>query len=153
MKKLCIILGVLGLCAAILGAQAEAQVQPAPPPVSGNPMAQGKGYNPSTVVTVSGTVAALSRTTPKRPGQQPNVRLTLQTPQGPINIQLGPAAFVEQQPVRLAVGDLVEVTGSQVNTGRRTRIIAAQINKGGQVLQLRDGAGRPLWRGLGPGRQ
>lgn len=155
MKKLYVIVGVLGLCAFILGAQAEAQMQPVPPPISGNRMAKGGGgarYNPATVVTVSGTVAAVNRSTPKRANVQPNVRLTLQTPQGPINVQLGPAAYVEQQPVWIAPGDLVEVTGSQVTKGRRSRIIAGQVRKGNQVLQLRDETGRPLWRGMRRGR-
>lgn len=151
MKKLGVVSGVLGLCILILGVQVEAQVQPVPPPVSGSPMAVGKGgarYNPSTVVTVAGTIAAIDRMSPKRTSKPANVRLTLQTPQGPVMVLLGPADYVEQQPVRLAVGDPVEVTGSQASKGRKARIIAAQVRKGNEVLQLRDPSGRPLWRGV-----
>jgi hypothetical protein len=149
MKKLSLMLGMLGLFAFILGVQAEAQMQPAPPPVAGSPMLKGKkGFDPATVVTVSGTVAALHRSTPKKPNQPVQLRLDLQTPQGIIHVLLGPAAYVDQQPVRIAGGDQVEVTGSQMTKGRRTRIIATQVRKGDQFLRLRDVSGRPLWRGM-----
>jgi hypothetical protein len=149
MKKHCLILGVLGLFVFTLGAQTEAQMQPVPPPVTGSPMVtKGGGYNPATVVTVSGTVAAVNRSTPKQPNQQVQVRLRLQTPQGPIPVQLGPAAFVDQQPVKIIAGDVIEVTGSQVTKGPKTRIIAAQVKKDNQVLQLRNQQGQPLWRGM-----
>ena len=149
MRKLCLILGVLGLFAFALGAQAEAQMQPVPPPVTGSPLLKsGRGYNPAAMVVVSGTVIAVNRSTPKKPNQQVQVRFDLQTPQGLIAVQLGPAPFVDQQPVQIVAGDVVEVTGSQVAKGRSGRIIAAQVKKGGQVLQLRDTTGRPLWRGM-----
>jgi ribosomal protein S12 len=151
MRKLCLILGVLGLFAFSLGVQAEAQVQPVPPPVRGNPMVRGTGgggYNPATVVTVSGTVTEVIRTVPKKPNQQVRVRLNLQTSQGPINVQLGPAAYVDQQPVKIVAGDSVEVTGSQISKGRISGIMAAQVKKGDQILQLRNEQGQPLWRGM-----
>jgi hypothetical protein len=148
MRKLGLILGVLGLFAFTLGAQAEAQIQPVPPPVTGNPLLKGGGgYNPATVVVVSGTVAAVRRSVPKKPNQQVQVQFDLQTPQGLIPVQLAPAAFLDQQPVQIIAGDVVEVTGSQVTKGQKVRIIATQVKKGNQVLQLRNERGKPLWRG------
>lgn len=147
MKKLSLILGAIGLCAFTLGAQVEAQMQPVPPPVTGSQMLrQGRGFNPATVVTVKGTVTALNRVPARRPNQQVQVQMLLQTPQGTVNVQLGPAAYLDQHPVKIAPGDLVEVTGSDVTKRKRTRIIAAQIRKGNQILPLRDETGRPLWR-------
>jgi hypothetical protein len=149
MKKLYLILGVLGLFAFALNAQAEAQMQPVPPPVTGSPLLKGGGgYNPATVMAVSGTVIAVNRSVPKKPNQQVRVRLDLQTPQGVVQVQLGPAAYVDQQPVKIAAGDAVEVTGSQATRGRKAQIIAAQVKKGNQVLQLRNEQGQPLWRGM-----
>ena len=151
MRKLCLILGVLGLFAFTIGAWAEAQMQPVPPPVVGSPLVKAKGaggYNPATVVVVSGTVTLVKRSVPQKPNRQVQVRFDLQTPQGLIPVQLGPAAFVDQQPVQIVAGDVVEVTGSQVTKGRRARIIAAQVKKGSQILQLRNEQGQPLWRGM-----
>ena len=149
MKKLSVILGVLGLCAFIWGTPAMAQMQPVPPPVAGNPLARGHGgYNPATVMTISGTVTRVKHTTPKKLKQQPHVRLRLQTSRGTIPVELGPAAFIDQQPLQIAAGDRIKVTGSWVGKGRKGLIIAGQVKKGGQVLQLRDNTGRPLWRGM-----
>ena len=144
MKILFLTLGVLGLLALALGAPVEAQMQP--PPATGSPaskMGGGTGNN-SSMLVMNGTVTAVNRSAPQTPDQQVQVRLTLQTPRGPLPVLLGPAAFVDQQPVQIAVGDVVEVTGSLVSRGRKTRIIAAQVRKGNQVLQLRNEQGQPL---------
>jgi hypothetical protein len=146
MKIFFLTLGVLGLFAFTLGAQVEAQMQPVPSPVTGSPtskMGGGTGNNPSMVV-MDGTVTAVNRSAPQTPDQQVQVRLTLQTPRGPLPVLLGPAALVDQQPVQIVVGDVVEVTGSLVSRGRKTMIIAAQVRKGNQVLQLRNEQGQPL---------
>ena len=150
MRKLCLILGVVGLFAFTSGLQAEAQIQPVPPPVTGSPTVTkgGGGFNPATLVTVSGTVTAVSRSTPKQPNQQVQVRMKLQTPQGLMPVQLGPAAFLDQQPVQIVAGDVVEVTGSHVSRGRRGRIVATQVKKDNQVLLLRNQQGQPLWQGM-----
>jgi hypothetical protein len=157
MKKLCLILAVIGLFAISLGPLAEAQMQPppaqplqpVPPPVTGSPLAQsGKGYNPAAVMTLSGHVAAVNTRAPKKEGRDVMMTLVLKTEQGNVNVNVGPAAFVAQQNFPLAVGDLVQVKGSVTQRQRGAAIIAAEITKGSQVLRLRDEAGRPLWKGM-----
>jgi hypothetical protein len=59
---------------------------------------------------------------------------------------MGPASFVDQQPVQIAAGDVVEVTGWLVTRGRKSRLIAGQVKKGNQVLRLRNEQGQPLWQ-------
>jgi hypothetical protein len=46
----------------------------------------------------------------------------------------------------LAAGDQLEVRGTRVKTGPRDSILAASITKDGQVVQLRDHLGHPVWR-------
>jgi hypothetical protein len=140
---------VLSLFAFTWGTQVAAQMQT---PVTGSPtqMGGGKVYTPA-VVVMNGTVTAVNRTIPQTPEQQVQVRFTLQTTRGPIPVRLGPAAFVDRQPVQVAVGDVVQVTGTIVSRGRRTILFAAQVKKGSQVLQLRNEQGQPLG-GAAPSR-
>ncbi len=149
MRKLSLILAVSLVFALTLGTLAEAQVQPAPPPVTGNPLAQsGKVYNPAAVMVLSGQVTAVNTRAPKKEGRDVMMSLTLRTEQGNINVNVGPAAFVAQQNFPIAVGDLVQVKGSVTQRQRGASMIAAEIAKGSQVLRLRDEAGRPLWKGM-----
>ena len=157
MKKLSLILALPLLFALALGPLAAAQMQPPPeqpmqpmpPPVTGNPMAQsGKGYNPAAVMTLSGQVAAVKTRAPKKEGRDVMMTLVLRTEQGNVNVNVGPAAFVAQQNFPLAVGDLVQVKGSVTQRQRGASMIAGEITKGSQVLRLRDEAGRPLWKGM-----
>jgi hypothetical protein len=53
---------------------------------------------------------------------------------------------LDQQALKLAVGDQVEVKGVRVNRPRVSIFIAVEVRQGDQVLKLRDDAtGRPLW--------
>jgi len=143
MKKLSLILAVPLLFALTLGPLAEAQMQPAPPPMTG-----GKGYNPAAVTTVSGQVTAVNTRAPKKEGRDVMMSMVLRTEQGNINVNVGPAGYVAQQNFPIAVGDLVTVKGSIAQRQRGAAMIAAEITKGSQMLRLRDEAGRPLWKGM-----
>jgi hypothetical protein len=148
MKRLCLTLGMLGLVALALAAQAEAQTQPATPQLPGTPAVKrgGKVFNPANITVMSGTVTAINRSVPQSPDQPVQVGFTLQSPLGPIRVMMGPASFVDQQPVQIAAGDVVEVTGWLVTRGRKSRLIAGQVKKGNQVLRLRNEQGQPLWQ-------
>jgi len=74
------------------------------------------------------------------------VRFTLTTAQGPVQVFLGPAKFVDAQPLKLAAGDQVEVKASKITGPKgRTTYTAAEVMRGGQVMKLRDDQGRALW--------
>jgi hypothetical protein len=49
--------------------------------------------------------------------------------------------------VKIEPGDRVEITGSRVTVEGKPTIIAAEVRKGDEVLQLRDAAGVPVWAG------
>jgi hypothetical protein len=150
-KKLSMIVGILGTLAFLAAppswAQQSASPQ-APPAVSGK-HAFGKRawkYNPQAVETLTGKVVAVTRHTSKRPGRPARVAMMLQTEKGKVKVSLGPADYLDQQGLKLAAGDQVEVKGVQVTHHNRTSFIAGEVKKGGQVLKLRDEAtGRPLW--------
>jgi hypothetical protein len=103
-------------------------------------------YNPKTVETLSGQVVSVEKLTS---GQRMSygVHFTLKTDKETIAVHLGPSWYMEKQPVTIAQGDKVEVTGSRINYQGQPAIIAAEVKKGGQVLKLRDANGVPAWAG------
>jgi len=113
----------------------------------------GKFYDPSTLETVVGEVVQVQRGPLGKKGKVDMVRLTLKTDQETILVFLGPATFVDAQPLKLAPGDKVEVTGSRQRHAARglAFINAGALKKDGQVMQIRDDQGKPLWRGQGQG--
>ncbi len=104
---------------------------------------KGRMYDPTTVATVSGTVESVAEV---QMGRGQGVHVTVKTAEGSLEVDLGPSFYVDAQPVKLAAGDAVTVTGSKIMRGGSAVIIAAEVTKGGQVLKLRDSAtGVPLW--------
>jgi hypothetical protein len=73
----------------------------------------------------------------------------LKTETGEIPIHLGPAWYLDKQAMKLEPKDQIEVRGSRITFEGKPAIIAAQVTKGGAVLQLRDDRGIPVWRGQG----
>ena len=108
----------------------------------------GRMYDPQTVTTVSGEVVSADTISGPRGGYQ-GLHLTLKTDQETIPVHLGPKQFLDQQPIKFAAGDKVEVIGSRVTFDGKPVILAAEVKKGGQSLQLRDANGIPVWAGRG----
>lgn len=106
----------------------------------------GGVYNPQAVETVQGEVEKVERFSSGK-GKSAGVRIIVKTGTETMPVVLGPAWFVEQQALKLAAGDRVEITGSR-SPGRETTIfIAGEVKKGNQVLRLRDAEGIPVWAG------
>ena len=74
------------------------------------------------------------------------VHALLKTASEEVSVRLGPAWYLEQQGMKLAPNDQIEVRGSRVTFDGKPLIVAAQITKGAQVVRLRDDAGVPAWR-------
>lgn len=102
-------------------------------------------YDVATVTSVSGTVASEQRQDRGR-GHR-GVHLSLDTPAGALDVHLGPDFFVDGQPLKLAVGDQVTVTGSKVTFEGAPALVARSVSRGAETLVLRDEAGRPRWSG------
>lgn len=111
--------------------------------------AGGRMYDAKTVETLTGEVIAVERV-PAGKGRAGGVHLTLKTDKEEIAVHLGPQWYVDRQPVKVAARDHVEVRGSRISPAGRPVILAAEVEKGDQVLKLRDAAGLPLWRGRRP---
>jgi hypothetical protein len=130
-------------------------VQPAPPPPApavAPPVAIPKSigprrfYNPGTVETLAGEVVDVQRGPVRQGGKGNVVRFNLKTDKETILVFLGPAKFVDNQTVKLAAKDKVEVKGSRITGPKgKSTITAAEVTKGGQVMKLRDDNGTPLW--------
>lgn len=114
----------------------------------------GRMYDPKTVETVSGEVRSVEQIQGRgrgRGGGGHGVHLILKTDKEEIAVHLGPSWYIDKQGLKLAAGDRIEVRGSRVTFEGKPAIIAAEVKKGGQSLQLRDDNGLPLWRGRGRG--
>jgi hypothetical protein len=105
-----------------------------------------RNYDPATVATISGTVVTVERITPAK-GMSNGVHLAVKTETGVESVHLGPAWYIDNQEVTIAPNDKVEVTGSRVTLDGKPAILAAEVTKGEDVLQLRGKDGTPYWSG------
>jgi len=63
----------------------------------------------------------------------------------PLDVYLGPAAFIKDINFPLRVRERLEVIGSKVKVGSATVILAREIRHDNDTLYLRDRAGEPMW--------
>ena len=106
----------------------------------------GRMYNPQTVETISGEVVKVEKITPMK-GMSNGIHILVKTDTGEISVHLGPSWYIDKQDTKIAVGDKVEVKGSKVEYSGKPAIIAAEVQKGDEVLKLRDDNGYPAWAG------
>jgi hypothetical protein len=109
-------------------------------------------YDVDSVTTLRGTVTGVTVVS-AQPGRLGGTHITLQGEGGATEVHVGPTWFLEQEGVELTKGDALEVTGSVVDSGGATFLVAREIKKGTQVFPLRDERGLPLWAGGARRRQ
>lgn len=100
-------------------------------------------YNPETVTTVTGSVAAVE-VEPARRGRAGGMHITLSDAKNTV-AHIGPAWFAQAEGLAFTKGDKVEVTGSLVTVRGETYLIAREVKKADKVVKLREADGRPLW--------
>ncbi|MGJ5675606.1 MAG: hypothetical protein ACR9NN_18645 [Nostochopsis sp.] len=103
-------------------------------------------YNPKTVEKLSGEVVSTDTITPIG-GMSHGVHLVLKTAKETISVHLGPGWFIENQDIQIKPKDKIEVKGSRITFAGQPTIIAAEVNKGDEILKLRDQNGFPVWSG------
>lgn len=103
-------------------------------------------YDPKAVETITGEVTAVDRFTPMK-GMSGGVHMNVKTDKETISVQLGPSWYLENQDVKIAAKDKVEVKGARTTFAGKPAIIAAEVKKGDEVLKLRDDNGFPVWSG------
>lgn len=106
----------------------------------------GRMYDPKTVEVVNGEVVSVEKLAPKK-GMAYGVHLTLKTEKEAIPIHLGPGWYIENQEVRIAPGDKIEVKGSRITYAGKPAIVAAEVRRSDGILRLRDENGFPVWAG------
>jgi hypothetical protein len=106
----------------------------------------GRMYDPKTVETIKGEVVSVDRFAPRK-GMGQGVHMAVKTATETVPVHLGPSWYLENQDVKLAPKDTVEVTGSRITFQGKPALIAAEVRKGDEVLKLRDDSGYPVWAG------
>ncbi len=113
----------------------------------------GKAFNPSTVKTITGTVESVGSFKPEGApaGATGGLRLRVKTAGGQtMTVYAGPISYAEQKNFFVMPGDQITITGSETKIRSRSVILASELKKGDQTLQLRDKSGKPLWSMGGP---
>ncbi len=78
-------------------------------------------------------------------GMHDGVYLLLQTTREVVDIHLGPSWYVNHQDFRIQRGDHVTVKGARILFGDGSAVMAIEIVKGEEALQLRGTEGYPAW--------
>ncbi|MEQ8999122.1 MAG: hypothetical protein RID53_21690 [Coleofasciculus sp. B1-GNL1-01] len=101
-------------------------------------------YNPDSVETITGEVISVDRFTSNR-GRSEGMRMQMRTGNETVSVHLGPAWYWQNQGMTIEPNDRIQVQGSRVNRAGNPAMIAAQVQKGNQVLRLRNENGVPVW--------
>jgi hypothetical protein len=105
-------------------------------------------YDPASETTVRGPVTQVKNVNPMACGQgMGGTHVLVNTGNDVVEVHLGPAAFLAQRHIEVAVGDIAEVVGSKVRFTNAEAVVAREIRIGETTWTLRDTAGRPLWMG------
>lgn len=103
-------------------------------------------YDPKATETISGEVTSIDRITPNK-GMAAGIHMNVKTDKDTVSVHLGPSWYLENQDVKIAAKDKVEVKGARTTFAGKPAIIAAEVKKGDEVLKLRDDNGFPVWSG------
>ena len=71
----------------------------------------------------------------------------LKTDRESVAVHLGPGWFIEKQDVQIKASDKITVIGSRIKYDGKPAIIAVEVEKGDDILDLRDKNGFPRWAG------
>lgn len=101
--------------------------------------------------TLSGRIININLATSET-GQEV-VSISVQAYGGNSIVYLSPNSYLDQQGLRLSIGDTVSVSGSRVLIDGVNTVLATEIGKGGKRIKLRNYKGDPLWGGsrIAPG--
>ena len=109
-------------------------------------------FNPASIEEIKGSIVSIEKITPES-GMSTGVHLMLKSEKsGNVSVHLGPSWFLDNQDILFAAGDAIVVKGSKITYQNAPTLIAMTVQKGGQVLTLRDKKGNPNWNGLQQGK-
>jgi len=108
----------------------------------------GRAYDPKNVETITGEVVGVEKIASPG-GKGYGVHLSVKTEKETVAVEVGPGWYVEKQPLKIEVKDILEIRGSRFASQGKPAMIAAEIRKGDRILKLRDENGIPAWSGGG----
>jgi len=114
----------------------------------GGPWHRKYHFDPTSQTTVQGDIVEVE-TVQGRHGK--GVHLMLAVGSETLEAMVGPKFWLDQQSVKLAPGNRIEVKGSRTTIGDEPAMVAQEIREGSDVLALRDAGGVPAWRRGSPG--
>lgn len=106
----------------------------------------GRMFDPEAVETFTGSVEKVNKITWGN-GRQYGVHLKVKTDKGSTDVHLGQNWYIDNQDIRIIPGDKVDIKGSRITFKGKPVIIASEVKKGDEVLQLRDENGFLVWAG------
>jgi hypothetical protein len=101
-------------------------------------------YDPAKEVVVKGAVEKVWDFACPESNGEVGRHLLLRTSQGHMQVHLAPVRMMRRQPMTLAVGDQIEVVGSQVRVWDRNDMLAREITRDTEIMVLRDRQGNLL---------
>jgi hypothetical protein len=133
MRQSCRFLVLAASLICLLSVSLFAQKAPPPPP--------GPKYDLQTEVKIKGIVVEL-----KAPEKEKGVlHLVIKNGEETLDVELCPKSYLDEMGTTLTKGDAITLTGSKVKMDETTLILAREVNKGDEMLMLRDGKGVPVW--------
>jgi hypothetical protein len=106
----------------------------------------GGAYNRANEQAISGTVKTVVSF--QAPDGSVGVHFDLKTDDGKIvSVHVGPAVYVGMQNFFFFADDKVEIIGTRTTYDGNVFITAKSIQKGSEILVLRDDTGKPKWSG------
>ena len=103
----------------------------------------GPKYDLTTEAKFKGTVEDLK--IPPKGSEKQIAYLTIKSGTDTIEIYLCPKSFMDDMGVSFAKGDEIAFTGSKVKEGNEDMVLAREVVKGEDTLELRDAKGNPVW--------
>jgi hypothetical protein len=116
----------------------------------GNGPGMGDGYHrmydPAKAEIVKGQIVSVEQISGRR-GRGTGVVLNLRTGTETLSVHLGPSWYLDKQDVKIAAGDVIQISGARTVRGSQDIFLAAEVKKGNETLKLRGENGVPLWVG------
>lgn len=107
-----------------------------------------KIYDEKTFTEIKGEITSIEQIVMKK-GTSTGIHITVKTETETYAVHLGPKWYLDKQAVQLKIGDKVVVKGSKVRIDSKQTLIAKDVVKDGNTLNLRDQTGKPVWSGKG----
>lgn len=107
-------------------------------------------YDPANEMTIKGTVDDIKIV----PGALEGVHLVVKSsPDQVILVHVAPEKFLKEMETSFNKGDVIEVVGCKIkDSDGNDELLARQITKGTDELQVRDKKGKPIWTMWNPGK-